>query len=71
MLVGRTHIDHDTGEMFDVDNQEWELDVEGQRFGPYPSQQHCSSAFRNMRDGISDTQSVRVFCNGVFTFTIQ
>jgi hypothetical protein len=34
-------------------------------------QQHCSSAFRNMRDGISDTQSVRVFCNGVFTFTIQ
>lgn len=69
--VGRTHVDPRTREVFDVDNQKWELDVDGHRFGPYTSQQHCASAYRKMCSGLAETASVRVYRNDVFHHVIR
>lgn len=67
--MGRTRATD--GEIFDVDNQRWELDVDGQRFGPFDSQQGPASAYRKMVTGLSELAAVKVFKNDVFHHTIR
>lgn len=67
--VGRTVVRN--GEIFDVDGNDWQLDVDGVRFGPFDAEQGAASAYRKMRKGLSELASVKVYKNNVFHHTIR